>query len=96
MQIISETGILGFTIYFFVGLYLLIGFINYVFNLKILNNFYNYKIDLKICLIFASFLVILFPLFPSGNFFNNWISMILYFPVGFLLNFIEKNKTIKK
>ena len=96
MQILSETGILGFTIYFFVGLYLLIGFINYLFNLKILNNLYNYKIDLKICLIFASFLVILFPLFPSGNFFNNWISMILYFPVGFLLNFIEKNKTIKK
>ena len=76
-------------------MYLFFGFLNYQFNLKIFNNLYNFKTDIKICLIFASYLVVFFPIFPSGNFFNNWISMILYFPVGFLLNFIENNKTIK-
>jgi hypothetical protein len=28
----------------------------------------------------------LFPLFPSGSFFNNWLSVIFYFNVGFLIN----------
>ncbi len=95
MQILSEVGILGLLIYIFIGFYLLIGFINFLFNIKIFKNLYKYEIDLKISLLFASFLVIFFPFFPSGNFFNNWISMIIYFPVGFLLNFIDKNKTIK-
>ena len=95
IQILSEIGILGFLFYIFAGMYLFFGFLNYQFNLKIFNNLYNFKTDIKICLIFASYLVVFFPIFPSGNFFNNWISMILYFPVGFLLNFIENNKTIK-
>lgn len=95
MQILSEVGVLGLSIYIFIGFYLLIGFINFMFNIKIFKNLYKYKIDLKITLLFASFLVIFFPLFPSGNFFNNWISMIIYFLVGFLLNFIDKNKTVK-
>lgn len=95
IQILSEIGILGLSIYIFVGIYILIGLINFLFNINVFHNLYNYKIDLKISLLFASYLVIFFPIFPSGNFFNNWISMILYFPIGFLLNFIDKNKTIK-
>ena len=25
------------------------------------------------------------PLIPSGSFFNNWISLMIFFPLGFLL-----------
>ena len=96
IQILSETGIIGFSFFIFLYMYMLIGSLNFLFNVKLLNNLYNYKVDLKISLLFGSFLVIFFPLFPSGNFFNNWISMILYFPIGFLLYFIDKNKIIKK
>jgi hypothetical protein len=95
IQILSETGLVGFLFYALVGFYLLIGIIKFLFKLKIFSHFYDYKIDIKISLIFASFLIIFFPIFPSGNFFNNWLCLVIYFPVGFLLNFIDKNKTIK-
>ena len=95
IQILSETGLVGFIIYIFVGLYFMLGVTNFLFGKKIIKKIYKYKIDFKICLIFISYLVFFFPIFPSGNFFNNWLSMIIYFLMGFLLNFIHKNKTIK-
>ena len=33
----------------------------------------------------------IFPFIPSGNLFNNWFSIILYIPIGFILS-IEKNE----
>jgi len=95
IQILSETGLVGFIIYIFVGLYFMLGVTNFLLGKKIMKKFYKYKIDFKICLIFISYLIFFFPIFPSGNFFNNWLSMIIYFLMGFLLNFIHKNKTIK-
>ena len=35
----------------------------------------------------------LFPLIPSGNFFNNWLSLIMFYPLGYWF-FI--NQKIKK
>lgn len=26
----------------------------------------------------------LFPIIPSGNFFNNWLNILYYLPIGFL------------
>ena len=48
----------------------------------------------KAILISAIF-VNLWPLIPSGNFFNNWISMIYFYPIGFYLYFKYKNKELK-
>ena len=31
------------------------------------------------------------PLIPSGNFFNNWLSMIFFFKIGVLLFFLEES-----
>ena len=28
----------------------------------------------------------LFPLFPSGSFFNNWLSIVFYLNLSFLIN----------
>ena len=40
--------------------------------------------DYEICL-FASIYITLWPFIPTGNFFNNWLSVIYFLPVGFLL-----------
>ena len=40
--------------------------------------------DFQICIV-ASILITIGPLAPSGNFFNNWLSIIYYYPVGFFL-----------
>jgi len=37
-------------------------------------------------------IVNLFPLFPSGNFFNNWLSVVFFFNISFLIYILKKTK----
>jgi O-antigen ligase len=89
IQIISETGLLGFMI-------ILIVFFG--INYKMFKHFLSSKDgrpifkDLEICLLVSIYLT-LWPLTPSGNFFNNWISIIYYYPVGiFMWSINRKSK----
>ena len=88
-QMLAETGIFGFL--FITGIFFSI---LYLF----LKNFYHqikYKkqliSDLGLCLL-SSYFITLFPILPSGNFFNNWLSIIIYYPLGFLLYIIKIKK----
>lgn len=87
LQLLSETGIIGFFYIIFIYIYFVSKLIKIcifrVFKSKMNHN------PLEI-MITASFVVILFPLFPNGNFFNNWISMISYFLVPFYLYSLSK------
>ena len=40
--------------------------------------------DFQICL-FVAILITMWPIVPTGNAFNNWLSIIFYLPLGFLL-----------
>jgi len=84
MQLLSETGIIGF-------IFLMCFFIYIIVNLfkKLPKNITEtyYKKSIYICL-FVNF----FPFAPSGNFFNNYVSMIYILPISFML---LKTKLIK-
>ena len=60
-----------------------------VFNLFVLKK--RDQNDLEICLI-VYFFVLLWPLIPTGNFFNNWINIISFFPLGIYI-YNKKKKT---
>jgi len=47
--------------------------------------------NFQICLL-ASILITIWPLAPSGNFFNNWLSIIYFYPIGMLLWSFQNNK----
>jgi O-antigen ligase len=86
-QILSETGLVGFTflitilIYLFKSLFYLIK----IKKTRKLNlQEYNFSIMLNIL-----FLAFLFPFIPTGNFFSNWLSVAYYMPVGFFLYSID-------
>ena len=84
LQILSETGLIGF-IFFIIAFY-------YVLR-EILKRYNRSMISLKDELqyfILISFFINLWPFFPSGNLFNNWVSFIIYFPLGFYLYFSLK------
>ena len=87
LQLLSETGFIGFV-------YILVIYFYFVFKLikicilRLLKAKMNHN-PLEI-IITASFVAILFPLFPNGNFFNNWMSMISYFLVPFYLFSLHK------
>ena len=83
LQILSETGILGLII--FVNIFLGICFLTFKhFIFKIFKKQNYIQDDLTVCLIVSVF-ISTFPFIPSGNFFNNYISIIYFLPVGILL-----------
>lgn len=92
LQLLSETGIIGFCFillvfcYFF---YLIIKFIYFSLlkNKKILSN-------LQISLVIG-FIIFLLPIIPNGNFFNNWLNMVMFFPLGFYIFSLNENKNKK-
>ena len=84
-QILSELGLFGFIflmIYFF---YVCFRIFENIFKKK------NSSINLLSLMALLTIFINLFPFSPSGNFFNNWISMIYFFPIGFYLYSTKKN-----
>ena len=51
-------------------------------------NIINYNIK---CTLLVMGLIALFPFVPSGNFFNNWLSVVYFFPVGLYFATLKKN-----
>tara|TARA_B110000037_G_scaffold165520_1_gene187220 strand:+ start:653 stop:1930 length:1278 start_codon:yes stop_codon:yes gene_type:complete len=89
IQILAETGLIGFI--FFLGIFLF-------FLFSIFRHFYykftNKKIifnDFQLCLL-SAILISIWPFTPTGDFFNNWLNIIYFFPVGFFLNTIYSQK----
>ena len=90
VQILTSNGIIGF-------LFLIIGFLYLLIEIfrckKKINNqkqFDKYMVAENVILsaIFVNF----WPLIPAGNFFNNWISMSYFYPIGFYLYFKFRNE----
>ena len=86
-EFLSELGFAGL-------IFLLLGFFFILYNIFIAlkNVYFKKNINCNKALLFSSLaiLLIIFPLFPSGSFFNNWSSSIIYFNLGFLFFFREK------
>ena len=76
LQLLSETGIIGFSFIFFLFIY---------FSIKILNLIKNNKKKYLYNPLLVGIFVNLWPIVPTGNFFNNWISMIYFIPIFFYL-----------
>ena len=89
VQLLAETGLFGFLMIF--GLFILfsINSMKHIY-LKLLRKteLYNFP---KICLM-AAMLITLWPLTTSGSFFNNYINIFYFFPVGIFLHLSEKTK----
>ncbi len=83
MELLSEAGIFAFLIV--AGVFLLLCYysIKHLFY-KFFKNKNGIMSDFEICLI-SAILISVWPLAPSGSFFNNWMSIVYYFPVGILL-----------
>jgi len=88
-QFLSELGLVGLIFYIFGLIYLIIK----MFQVKR----ENIDLNIKNCFLISSIGIIinLFPLLPSGNFFNNWISIMIYYYIGIYLYSLKKcNKNL--
>ena len=89
IQLLSEVGFFGFLIYLTINIIVWYNlfknlFFKIIYKKKTFNNF---QISLLI-----GIAILIWPLSPNGNIFNNWLSIILYYPVGFLLWELRKSK----
>jgi O-antigen ligase len=89
VQILTEIGLIGFSMFiFFVG-WILFNVTLFIYKLFVLGH--RSIDDYSLCLYACIFLSI-FPLLPTQDFFNNWISIIYYLPIGFLIHTLLFNK----
>ena len=79
IQLLAETGILGFVVFILFYFFLCFNFIKLIFEKK--NNIYKFPLFSLLILNLINFM----PLFPGGNFFNNWVSITYSFGFGIYL-----------
>ena len=85
----SELGVAGFIYLLFVSLFIVREFILHLKS--ILFNYERHLSDEKVCILIAVSLTV-FPFLPTLNFFNNWINIIYYFPIGIYLYLSNREK----
>jgi O-antigen ligase len=88
LEFLSELGSIGYLFLLLAMLFVFYNFVLIILNRKKFNKISNNNI-------FFLFILLglannLFPFFPSGSFFNNWLSIIFYFNLGFLIYFYRK------
>jgi O-antigen ligase len=81
-QLLAETGLIGFLFILVLFLYItLILLKNFLYSFS-----QNHKklTSIELCII-SGFFVTLWPLTTNGNFFNNWLNLINFYPLGILI-----------
>ncbi len=81
VQLLAETGILGFLFLFILFVYVIFLCIKYFYYAYVKKN--KIYSDYHICVL-ACLLISIWPLIPNGNFFNNYLMMLYCLPLGFL------------
>jgi O-antigen ligase len=85
VQLLAETGIIGFSFLFSAFAYVL--YCAYRQLKSIVLRQKRYLTDYQVCLL-AGILITVWPLTTNGNFFNNWLMVVYSLPVGFYLHSI--------
>jgi len=92
IQLLSETGIIGFTPVFICFLLIIFFFFKKLFfKNEIQQSSKNKYNDFNICILIGV-LISLWPLIPTGSIFNNWLGVIIFLPIGFLLFGLSKKQ----
>lgn len=87
LQLLAETGIIGFSFIFLFFLFLSYQIFQIIFFRKLNGRFSeHYK-----CFLIGLF-INLWPIIPTGSFFNNWISICYFLSLGFFLGEIQKSQ----
>jgi O-antigen ligase len=93
LQLLSETGIIGFLF-----LFITFGYVFYTALRQFKSIIFKQKrplTDYQICLL-AGILITVWPFSPNGDFFNNWLMITYSLPIGFYLQSIYSKKQLKK
>ena len=82
LQLLAETGIIGFLFLFSALIYVLYNALKQLISIILKKK--RHLTDYQVCLL-AGILITLSPFNPNGNIFNNWLMIVYSLPVGFYL-----------
>ena len=89
MQLLAENGIIGFLFIFIIFISVSYLLLRELVSRNLKNiKFFN---DTSLFILIGIFMN-LWPIVPSGNFYNNWLSALIYLPIGFYFYFNKKEK----
>jgi hypothetical protein len=88
LQFLSELGFVGFALFVFMFFYIFFNLLLLIF--KHFKKSISIKEKCMASILFGLF-ISMFPLFPSGNYFNNWLLIITYLPIGFYISLVNRN-----
>jgi O-antigen ligase len=79
MQLLAETGLIGFS-------FLLVAFFYIYYKLitGLITNKKDHNFEKKL-LFYFTIAIYLFPFIPTGSFFNSWVNIMVFLPIGFFL-----------
>jgi hypothetical protein len=83
-QVVSELGLIGLAFYIFAAIFVIIKFFQPILKKKYSENHISFYV------VTSGLVVNFFPFIPSGNFFNNSISIIIYYNIGLYLYSYKK------
>ena len=88
IQLLAETGIIGFITIFGIFISINIIFLKQIYLVfKNELNKYNDKLIISLLCLYLN----LFPFIPTGSFFNNWLNIIYFFPIGICFYYFKKS-----
>jgi len=85
LQLLAELGLIGFLFIFLFFLYFVLQYLK-SFYYQFLNS-NSQKNHILLCI--SGLIINFFPLTTTGNFFNNWLSSLYFFPLGIYIYFIK-------
>lgn len=88
VQLLAETGIFGFLYIVGVLIYFSMLSLKFIFTPS---KKANLLFDFRVCIV-SAIIISLWPLIPTGSFFNNWLNIIYYLPIGFLIYYFFEPK----
>ena len=84
LEFLSELGVIGFVLFGSIFAYVVYQIL-ILLKLKFLKKQTLSNKQKCLFLILAGFFTTMFPILPSGSYFNNWMLVISYLPIGFYL-----------
>jgi O-antigen ligase len=81
VQILSETGIIGFLFLIYTFIYLCYKILKHL-QMRLSNKYYFN--DFEICVI-SGIIIYFWPLIPTGNIFNNWLNILMFLNLPLLI-----------
>ena len=83
VQILVSNGLIGFSLLMLAFVFVIREIFVSKKKLKSSNEFNKYEISKAIAI--SAIFINIWPIIPTGNFCNNWLSMLYFYPIGFYL-----------